>query len=360
MKILSARIHNFKRFSPPGLDISLRADETTPPWDRFLVLGDNGTGKTTLLQAIALTLSLAQRKTERVDLFRWTGWVPERYGRWGDPNLDLEVSFDSDEIAATKEVARLWYNHFYPAGGQGFVEPGDSGKVTLHLRGGRVEAASLAELYQFRGRAYAGALTRYYPEVRKLFRRLPGVFWYDQYRNIALPGEREVEDQAPPTFAVGVVRLRDVLRTWQVQRDRLGPHPDQDFLGELEGLYRIAFPGRTFAGLEPIYGEGPTPYDSSFVFSDGARTYELGEMSAGEQSVFPILFEFVRQQVHRSVVLIDEVDLNLHPPLAQRVISLLPRLGEQNQFVFTTHSSAVATMVSPRATFRLPGGQLCL
>jgi len=50
-------------------------------------------------------------------------------------------------------------------------------------------------------------------------------------------------------------------------------------------------------------------------------------MSAGEQAIFPILFEFVRQQIHRSVVLIDEVDLNLHPPLAQMLLGLLPRLG---------------------------------
>ncbi|WP_263747283.1 ATP-binding protein [Plectonema radiosum] len=34
-------------------------------------------------------------------------------------------------------------------------------------------------------------------------------------------------------------------------------------------------------------------------------------MSAGEQSVFPIFYEFVRQQIAHSVVLIDEIDLNL-------------------------------------------------
>lgn len=83
-------------------------------------------------------------------------------------------------------------------------------------------------------------------------------------------------------------------------------------------------------------------------------------MSAGEQAVFPLIFEFIRLQIHHSVILIDELDLNLHPPLAQRLLGLLPRLGEDNQFIFTTHASAVSALVSPRDTFRLPGGDLCL
>ena len=50
-------------------------------------------------------------------------------------------------------------------------------------------------------------------------------------------------------------------------------------------------------------------------------------MSAGEQAVFPVLFEFVRQQVRNSVVMIDEIDLNLHPPEAQWLLSALPALA---------------------------------
>lgn len=138
-----------------------------------------------------------------------------------------------------------------------------------------------------------------------------------------------------------------------------GPHPEHDYLGDLEALYRAVFPGRGFAGLETIF-DGPTPADDRFVLKDGGRTYTLSEMSAGEQSVFPLLFEFVRQQIHRSVMLIDEIDLNLHPPLAQTLLGLLPRLGKDNQFLFTTHARAVSTLVSPHTIHRLPEGRLCL
>jgi predicted ATP-binding protein involved in virulence len=83
-------------------------------------------------------------------------------------------------------------------------------------------------------------------------------------------------------------------------------------------------------------------------------------MSAGEQSVFPLLYEAVRLQFHHSVLLVDEVDLNLHPPLAQALVRALPRIGPECQFFLTTHSEAVTSVISPEQTLRLPGGRLCL
>ncbi|MCB9551056.1 MAG: ATP-binding protein [Myxococcales bacterium] len=84
------------------------------------------------------------------------------------------------------------------------------------------------------------------------------------------------------------------------------------------GCSRQPFPDRRFADCEPRYVSGlPTPDDYYFMLADGERTYDLEEMSAGEQAIFPFFYDFVRQQIGQSVVLIDEIDLNLHPPLAQ-------------------------------------------
>lgn len=96
------------------------------------------------------------------------------------------------------------------------------------------------------------------------------------------------------------------------------------------------------------------------MLSDGNRTYDIEEMSSGEQSVFPMLYEFVRQRIRNSVVLIDEIDLNLHPPLAQSLLASLPRLGPSCQFIFTTHSRAISELVSPHEVHRLEGGRPCL
>ncbi len=112
---------------------------------------------------------------------------------------------------------------------------------------------------------------------------------------------------------------------------------------------------------EPIYRDGvPSPEDYYFMIREGERNYDIEEMSAGEQAVFPMLYEFVRQQIKNSVVLIDEIDLNLHPPLAQGLLSSLPALGPGCQFLLTTHSESISSIFSRDKIYRLEGGKLCL
>jgi energy-coupling factor transporter ATP-binding protein EcfA2 len=362
MKLRRCVIERFKKFDPPGVELDFHNQATGAVADRYLILGDNASGKTTILQAIALTLSLAQRRISDIRRFGWTGWAPDRLLLHGDPIVELTVEFEDDEIAATHEAARRWWSALRPASAAGFEQPGDSRVVTLRLEGAKVRTLGDArEIYQFQGRSYVAAAARIDPRIRDLFARLPGVFWYDQFRNIALSGAREEpESDTALQFATGVERLDEILKSWHRVREQRGRHPTRDFLGDLERLYGVAFPGRTFAGVEPVYDSGPTPKGDRFILGDGKHTYTLGEMSAGEQAVFPVLFEFVRQQIHRSVVLIDEIDLNLHPPLAQTLLGLLPQLGTDNQFVFTTHARTISTLVSPHTIHRLREGRPCL
>lgn len=368
MKLSSLHIHEFKRFR--DFSLSLRNAATDEIAQQFLILGDNGTGKTTLLQAIALCLSRVSHKIHTVEDFDWLGWVPGRFQRWGRPVIELEIEFADDEIAATKEAARRWYenqrgNDSRPP----FIEPPDSRFVRVRLEGERFSTGNPNEHYLFGGRAYAASLLRTDPSARELFPRLPGIFWFDQFRNLATPpGAREVakddEVSEEPTsrvsFGVGVSRLREHLNSWKLAR-MSRPRAGHDFLLELENLYKRIFPGRSFSDPEPMFRAGvPSPEDYYFTISDGWRTYDIEEMSSGEQAVFPILYEFVRQQIRNSVVLIDEIDLNLHPPLAQSLVNSLPSLGSNCQFIYTTHSEAVSTIVSPEQVHRLEGGRLCL
>ncbi|MBE9127931.1 AAA family ATPase [Coleofasciculus sp. LEGE 07092] len=156
MKVESISIQNFKKFE--SLAVSFKNKTLDEVSDRFLVLGDNGTGKTTLLQAIALPLALATGRIRSIVDFDWIGFLPGRYWRWGTPRIELEVSFEQEELEATREIARKWYDaqplEFRSE--REFVTPGNSRVVKVILNGDFWKAGNTPEeRAQFRGRYYS-------------------------------------------------------------------------------------------------------------------------------------------------------------------------------------------------------------
>ncbi|MBF0179659.1 MAG: AAA family ATPase [Magnetococcales bacterium] len=372
MKISRVKLENFKRFE--SLEITIKNNLLDEIADRFLILGDNGRGKTTILQAIALCLSRISETTNDTSSFDWQGWVSGRYEKWGTPTVELDVHFSDDEIDATRQAAERWFkNKNYHAGGREFVRPGDAKQVTVKLEGGYYSIVNGGQenIFQFRGRSYASQLVNSgVTGARELFARLPGIFWFDQYRNLSSPFQAKHDPNSESDqdgvqmsrrndkSSIGVAQIRKYLIAWTMNRMTGG---ESDWLTELENSYKKIFHGRSFSLPEPMFKGGtPTAEDYYFCINDGNRTYDIEEMSAGEQSVFPILYEFVRMQIRNSIVLIDEIDLNLHPPLAQALMAVLPTLGPNCQFLLTTHSEAISSLVSPQETYRLPGGRLCL
>lgn len=362
MKVESVSVRNFKVLG--SLDVSFRDQSLDEISDRFLILGDNGSGKTSLLQAIALPLALAFRSSPSIDKFAWHGFLAARYLKAGPPRIELVVRFSPEEIERTRDVARRWWETQPAPSRKPFTEPGKSPTVRLVMEGNRwPEAGSLAELFQFSGRYYTTQLLKTDPSARAHFKELPGFFHFDQYRNLGMASPsphadlKDAEDglQTRQTREHGIASLRQHLVRWFFSRQTKSFRVD--YLKELEDLFSLVFPGRSFANA---VDEIPGTDDYFFLLNDGKREYELIEMSGGEQSVFPILYEFVRLHIAHSVVLIDEIDLNLHAPAAQMLVSQLTKIGPTCQFLFTTHSQAVSAIIPPGNVVRLPGGLLCL
>lgn len=81
MKLRHVHVENFKGIKT--LEMPLATEPGGEPRRLTCIIGDNGSGKTTALQAIALTLSLATRRTAAPTEFRWHGFLPERVGSLG-------------------------------------------------------------------------------------------------------------------------------------------------------------------------------------------------------------------------------------------------------------------------------------
>jgi predicted ATP-dependent endonuclease of OLD family len=63
--------------------------------------------------------------------------------------------------------------------------------------------------------------------------------------------------------------------------------------------------------------------------------------------------DFANLRINNSIVIIDEIELHLHPPLQQAFFRALPNLGKNNQFIITTHSDYVPMITDESNIIRL-------
>jgi len=334
------------------------------PWPLLALLGDNGSGKTTILQAIALTLSMATRRTYRMETFNWHGFLANRVHSLGKTLVELDITFEQEEISLTRALFEAWFESLPPEKRhQNYATPSDLSEVTLRLENGRVTSPQGAgALFQFLGRYYVKALKGTRPELKDNFAKLGDVFWFDQHRNLGSVMLELTPDSSSQNegWQAGVEQLREYLIGWWAHHatpQRRG----KDYIALLETCFQRVFPGRRFVGIMPRSEDAVhKASDFYFLIEHEGIVYDLAEMSSGEQSIFPLIYEFVRLDIQRSIVLIDELELHLHPPEQQRLLAALPKIGPDCQFLITTHSEYLSSVIPNEQEVRLDRGTRCL
>jgi predicted ATPase len=73
------------------------------------------------------------------------------------------------------------------------------------------------------------------------------------------------------------------------------------------------------------------------------QEFLLTTLSSGESEVINIVFDFILRSPSDCVVIFDEPELHLHPELSYKLIQTLTGIGENNQFIFCTHSPDIIT-----------------
>jgi predicted ATPase len=351
MKIISIRLERFKRFR----DYTLEFYNKVGMPNITVLVGDNGAGKTSILQAIAATLGTATKQINDPAELEWPGFVVDGLSasHRGFSEVTLNMQFEQSELEATQE---FYDKSDYPTAPKA-TRPGNQKELSLiwttnpdakYLVSTKPQKASY--FYQFQGRRYAYNLLYNRIAEPDMFKKIGGVFWYTEQRTAYTLAPFAPEGvgrngKSPIKQVQDEESMRRLLTNWfAASRD--------DKLERFNEYYGRLFPGRRLSRIGDTYGASTTP----IYFYDGHHDYDISELSGGERALMPLLLDFVEWGINNSVILIDELELHLHPPLQQALLALLPQLGHNNQFILTTHSDSVANLVPTDAIQRIEEG----
>lgn len=344
MKIKSITLQNYKRFVEPKT-ISFCNPEGEIN-NKILLVGNNGTGKSSVLQAIVMLVASATREQFTPDSLDWAGFEYRLIAKkLGSRKLKMEVEliFTNEEIETAYKYAEMVGKDYQ---GDKHKKEKNNIHISLDYQNHRVLAdESDTRFYHvLQSHQYANLLASETPNKRMLFEKIGNIYWYDEQRS-SYTSHNLMSNEKPNidfmrNFLANAYSYHIALQRGEAEMQA----GEFDFYEKLESLYKTVFPSHAFLGARPrfdIYEKAKAP---DFFLSDGKNQYEIGEMSAGERAIFPILMDFARWNINNSIIIIDEVELHLHPPLQQGLVRVLEKLGNNNQFILTTHSDDVAFM----------------
>ncbi|MBK7825657.1 ATP-binding protein [Nannocystis sp.] len=332
MKIREVRIRNFRNFGANARAVSFVDPLTQQVRPLSVLVGSNGCGKTTVLDVIEGLLSFAVGDFARLNA--------------RDPREALRRQGYADILMEFPEVVpnplRIALGHKVPSA--------DREDRSIE---------QIAALYQ----QDANALVTHTDQQETLQR------WVRQMVEggaplagglIHFPHRRWVEHEQkgaikePPSGKEWLFRFegRDEwdgslsqLWVWQnyldLEQKREGRPNLTPFVAEVEAIL-----GR---GRKVVIRNGRVRIEES------GRGVELHQLPSGEQQVLTLFGEIIRQLRPGGVLMIDEVEISLHPALQRVVLHRLRELARRHdlQIILTTHSMDIVAAVAPEELVNL-------
>lgn len=342
MKLETIEIENFRGIQHLKLDFQ---DELERVQEVVPIVGPNTSGKTTILDAITCCLAPGTELwTMRPDLV----YSPASLVRHGAAHarITCTVRFSDVEIACTQKILELTESPDaakVPSANRVTVHWQYPDPADRHLRGVNQYEPSYAYLL-FKGRKRAIGHFHVPRVSARSLQDLGGIFMFDQKRTGL--GQRRTHSQLDarrntPGAHAGAgaddfihdprqILLTLATRAQAPQTPQATERGDFDRLRELYA--RVCKPHRikdlinTASGLDLEF-EGPQ------------GTYFFDGLSSGQVMLLLLLLQFAKNRIHQSIVLIDELELHLHPLWQSRLHQSLGELGVGNQVFFTTHST---------------------
>jgi len=356
MKLRKVRIENFRAIKESEIVFADALGAIRPV---TVLAGPNGSGKTSVLFAIVQALRgvMGYRTSdvpdpEELDIHR-----PLSIGGLSPTppsiSVTLDIEFGEEERAAIRKVtAETSPDERLPDIQNGKVRavwkypperhPDGTLKPVWYLN--RTQPRDAVPWFHGRKNAINGWTNRKLRD-RTLLDKVGGIYLFPQDRSLRsrVMGERVAQDEEP---TVGVERKgRDLSSVWGVleylsnysRSDRPEPLKAEE---NWEQRIRESFNGicapKEYLGF--MY-RSDDPLGAPY-FKDDGRTYPLHMAASGEQVIIEYLARLTYPSpMNHSIILIDEPEIHLHPGWIRQLYLALPKIGVDNQYIVTTHST---------------------
>jgi predicted ATP-binding protein involved in virulence len=328
------------------LDIAFEPDVT-------LIAGVNGVGKSTILHALTVLLSRALPE-----------FTPSRSAPLYFTDDDIHGDKGSLEVSARIQIDGQTIN----AGVQRLRAADEKGDRVMLLRQAEVATGATDFAQALSARTLTGELEAGMKETRAALATLksathpPLAVYFSPKRQ--LPGQpRSLPEAKPfdPSIAYGralhdrEVELREFMHWFRTQ-EKLGAASEPRRLKVLDALRGVV------SALVPEFSnlriqEQPR---LGFVVDKRGHPFYLHQLSDGERGLLALVFDLTRRLAIANpdsdnpiaegvaLVMIDEIELHLHPKWQRDVLQRLRDIFKACQFVVTTHSPLVLGEVPAR------------
>lgn len=338
MKIREIRVQNFRNFGPELRSVKFYDEATGLVRPLSVLVGSNGCGKTTLLEIMVSLLENAARAAGHKEP---KGLVSQAMLRRRPATITLSLSVDQAEAEQAPALREPFQIGVAP---QGTKDRRD------------VIWTSMATVLDvLNGAPGVAPLLREWVDKMLLEEQLRGGVIY-------MPHNRWIEHRqqgsiAPPARQLAWVSKFSANPGWEGSLAQFWVW--QNYLDLEQGREGRANLAPFVETIEEILGRGrKIRIKKGVVVIDRP---DLGDsvgpdaLPSGEQQILNIFGEIARMLRPGAVILIDEVEISLHPALQRAVLFHLRRLAAKYdlQIIVTTHSMEIVSAVAPEEVINL-------
>ena len=304
MKIEKVHIKNVKGIK--DLELSFKKDDKI--LDLIVLAGVNGSGKTTILEAIK----------DFFDIF-----FDNKNNNNNDSeksNINLEIFFEKFEKYSSYNLKRVKFlNTFH-------YEKSDNNTSLQNQTINNFE--SLAKII------YVPAENNF----EKVKTDTTTLLRISQFINII--NSNVIKDI--PSY---IATRRNYLAT--IEEDLTMKEVTNKVLNEINGIFNILELDVKLKGFSKDEKTMP-------IFENSAgEEFDINDLSSGEKQLFLRTLSIKMLEPNNSIILIDEPELSLHPKWQQKIIEVYKKIGKNNQIIVATHSPHILGSVSNENIFIL-------